>query len=464
MDETQDNLYQFHLHRKKHDGTEEVTGVYDYAIVEDIIAKESLFIMGGTPFLYRNGVYTADTSGAMLTTMIQDHIYKMLRKSSTNRRIFEMFLKTECLQEVFEGLNQYPVQWVPFQNGMFDPITETMTEHSPQFKAINQLPVCYDPVAEPSGEITERWLSSIVPKPDDREMFLQYFGLCMNRDTRQQKFLILLGEGGSGKSTPLHLAETIIGDTNLNNISLDQLTQRFSAFGLLGKLVNICADLKITALEDTSIIKKLTGEDRLFAEAKGKDGFPFRSYSKLLFSTNELPVVKDERTAGFYRRLLVLPFPKPPEHPDPELLDKLLQERDYFIRLCMHALHRMYMNGRITESASSVRAVKRLRMDSDTVEAFLTERVTVRPDARIPRAEIFPIYRNYCIAEERRFLSKQSFHKALRSRGFQEVKAGDWFFQGISSQKPSLDSSLNIPENSLTHEKSMDDEPLPFEI
>ncbi len=463
MNETQDKLYQFHLHQKKHDGTEEVTGVYDYAIVEDIIAKESLFIIGGIPYIYRNGVYTADISGAMLTTMIQNHIYKIFRKSSTHRRIFEMFLKTECLQEVFEGLNQYPVQWVPFQNGMFDPITETMTEHSPQFKAINQLPVCYDPAAKPSGEITERWLSSIVPKPDDREMFLQYFGLCMNRDTRQQKFLILLGEGGSGKSTPLHLAETIIGDSNLNNIALDQLTQRFSAFGLLGKLVNICADLKITALDDTSIIKKLTGEDRLFAESKGKDGFPFRSYSKLLFSTNELPIVKDERTNGFYRRLLVLTFPKPPKYPDPELLDKLINEKNYFVRLCMQALHRMYQQGYITESAASKQAVKRLRMDSDTVEAFLSERVTLAPDARSERSRLFNIYTAYCQSEERRQLSRNAFFRALRSKGFSETKShGERCFGGILLQKPSENcprNAENCPADCVTEE----DEQLPFE-
>lgn len=466
MDERplQSDLHDFHLYKKRRDGTEEITGVFDFAIVEDIIANNPMFIMGGTPFIYKDGVYIADTSGAMLTTMIQDHIYPVYRKSSTHRRIFDMFLRTESLQLEYDGLNKYPVHWIPFKNGMYDPIREEMIAHSPQYKAINQLPVCYDPTAEPSGEITERWLSSIVPNQDDREMFLQYCGYCMNRDGRQQKFLILLGEGGSGKSTPLHLLEIIIGDGNLNNISLDQLTQRFSAFGLLGKLVNICADLKITALEDTSIIKKLTGEDRLFAEAKGKDGFPFRSYSKLLFSTNELPIVRDERTNGFYRRLLVLTFPKPPEHPDPELLDKLVQEKNYFLHLCMKSLHRMYQQGAIVESAASKRAVKRLRMDSDSVEAFLSERVTVKPDARIPRADVYRIYEAYCAAEERTHLQKGNFLKALRSKGFQEIKAGDWYFQGISNEKPSLDYSLNSPENSLTHENRMADEPLPFDI
>ncbi len=463
MDETQDNLYQFHLHRKKRDGTEEVTGVYDYAIAEDIIANNPLFIMGGTPFIYKGGVYIADTSGAMLTTMIQDHIYSVYRKSSTHRRIFDMFLRTESLQLEYDGLNKYPVHWIPFRNGMYDPIREEMIPHSPQYKAINMLPVCYDPTAEPSGEITERWLSSIVPNQDDREMFLQYCGYCMNRDGRQQKFLILLGEGGSGKSTPLHLLEIIIGDGNLNNISLDQLTQRFSAFGLLGKLVNICADLKITALEDTSIIKKLTGEDRLFAEAKGKDGFPFRSYSKLLFSTNELPIVKDERTNGFYRRLLVLTFPKPPKYPDPELLDKLINEKNYFVRLCMQALHRMYQQGYITESAASKQAVKRLRMDSDTVEAFLSERVTLAPDARSERSRLFNIYTAYCQSEERRQLSRNAFFRALRSKGFSEIKShGERCFGGILLQKPSENcprNAENCPADCVTEE----DEQLPFE-
>ena len=60
------------------------------------------------------------------------------------------------------------------------------------------------------------------------------------------------------------------------------------------------------ALEYSSTVKKLLGEDSVMAEFKGQNGFMFKNYSKLLFSTNMLPVITTERTNGFYRRLLIL--------------------------------------------------------------------------------------------------------------------------------------------------------------
>ena len=142
----------------------------------------------------------------------------------------------------------------------------------------------------------------------------------------------------------------------------------------MGKLLNSCADLELTALEDTSTIKKVLGEDTLRAEAKGKDAFSFRSYAKLIFSTNELSIVKAERSNGFYRRLLILPMNRTPGKILPNLFDTLQAEIPYFIRLCAEALRRMYERGRILSSAHSDEAVEQFRMDSDTVAAFLAEK------------------------------------------------------------------------------------------
>ncbi len=427
------------------------------------MARQPMFVMGSVVYLYRNGRFVGDYSNGILTDQISGHLYEAFRKAPTHRRIYEMFLKAGCLQKNFDELNQCPVEWIPFSNGMYDPVTETIIPHDSKFLAINQLPVSYDPTAAHSGAVIEQWLGSIAPEADDREMFLEFCGLCMNRDTRQQKFLILCGEGGSGKSTPLSLLSSIIGEDNVANVALEQLSQRFAVFNLMGKLTDVCADLKIQALEDVTIVKKLTGEDRLFAEQKGKDGFSFRSYAKLIFSTNELPLIRDERSNGFYRRLLVLNFPKPPEHPDPNLLEKLRKEADYFIHLSMKALHRMYENGHITESSGSAQAVKRLRLDSDTVEAFLSEKAFIVPDGREERGRLYAAYLLYCQSEERRELNRNTFFRALRTKGFEEIKShGDRFFRGISLTK-TAPKCPQIAEKCPHNGPEDDDEPLPWE-
>ena len=387
------DLDQFHLINENNG---KITGVFDLAIFEYLKTTKDLFVLGGVPYIYRGGAFRPDQSGAELKTMIRELIYPEFVKSPTIKRIYDLFISDAALQVTTEDLNQYPVEWINFRNGFYDPRSKRMIPHDPKYKATNQIPHEYDPEGQLKGTTVQEWLLFIGNTPEDIEMLCQFSGLCLTRDTRQQKFLILNGEGGTGKSTVIRMIEKMIGTENISNISLNQLTQRFQAFGLMGKLLNSCADLEIDALSDTSILKKALGEDTFSAEAKGKDQISVRNYAKLLFSTNQLPIVKAEQTNGFYRRLLILTMDRVPEKKDPEFFDRLSAEIDDFIRISVTALERLYQNGQITESSGSIEAVKRLRCDSDTVEAFLTEKTVRTSDGRIKKLDLYRSYEAFC--------------------------------------------------------------------
>ena len=438
------NLDQFH-HIDAHG---KITGVYDNAIFEYIKSEHDIFVLGGVPYIYEDGCYYADVSGAKLKTLIRDCIYPEWIKSTTIKRVYELFLSAYELQASYEDLNNFPSSWINFKNGFYDAETRKMFPHvaTAVCKAVNQIPHEYNPDAHHSGQAIEDWLSFIVPDKDDREMLLEFAGYCMTKDTRQQKFLILCGNGGTGKSTVIRLIESVVGAGNISTISLAELSQRFAVYGLLGKLVNSCADLEVTALEDVSTLKKALGEDTLRGEAKGRDAIPFKSYAKLIFSTNELPLVKSERTNGFYRRLLVLPMNRVPDVARHDLFERLNDEIDYFIGLCVEALTRMYERGSILESAASVEAVRQMRHDSDTVEAFLQECVSVKPGERAERGELHNRYVLYCAGEDRQALSRNAFYKALRAKGFGEVQRRSENkvvrqFEGISLEKTATKSA-----------------------
>lgn len=421
------NLDQFHLINDKG----RITGVFDFAIFEHIKKNHDLFVLGGVPYIYRDGVYRPDLNGAELKTMIRKLIYPEFVKSNTIKRVYDLFISASELQVTDEDLNNYPIEWINFKNAFYDPVAKRMIRHDPKYRAVNQIPHKFDPTVQPTGENIMSWFMDMFDT-EEIEMLLGFSGLCMTRDTRQQKFLILNGEGGTGKSTVIRLIEEVIGTENVSNISLSELTQRFSAFGLLGKLLNSCADLEIDALEDTSTLKKVLGEDSLRAEAKGKDAISFRSYAKLIFSTNELPIVKAERTNGFYRRLLILPMNKLPKRKDPDFFSKLTGEIDFFIWASVKALERLYQVGTITEPESSVEAVERLRCDSDTVEAFLKDECERVQEGREERSSLYTAYDTYCYKSDRQSLTRNNFYKALRLKGFSEyMSLGTRYFKGI---------------------------------
>jgi P4 family phage/plasmid primase-like protien len=427
------DLAQFHLK----DGRGKPTGVFDKAIFDYICNEHSLFVLGATPYIYDHGVFRADANGAKLKTMIRDLIYPEFVKSTTLRRIYDLFISAAELQADYDQLNNYPAHWICFKNGLLDPITGEMHEHDPRYRTVNQIPHDYCGT-ETRGETVDEWLRFIAPDDNSREMLLEFAGLCMTHDTRQQKFLILNGLGNTGKSTVIRLIETMIGADNVSSISLSELTQRFAAYGLLGKLLNSCADIAIDALSDVSILKKILGEDTLRGEQKGRDAVSFRSYAKLIFSANELPIVKSERTNGFYRRLLVLPMNRVPDVKRTDLFDQLKQEIGHFIRLCVEALHRMYERGTIIESRQSIEAVERLRMDSDTVAAFLNDEAVVMRGERVGRAQLYEAYREYCLESDRQWLTRNSFYRAMRSKNFADTKSDDWYFSGLTLRSKAL--------------------------
>lgn len=438
-------LDRFHIMKK-----DVPTGVIDFEVFEYLKQKYPMFVLGGIVYHYDSGVYIADDSGAWLMSKILDLLYKNFKKSTITKRIHSLFLSDIELETSYTELNSYPSHWINFRNGFYDAKEKKLIPHNPKYKAINQIKFDYKPDKVTKGSFLDEWLHFAIPDQEDMEMFLQYSGLCMTKDVSMQKFLLICGEGGTGKSTAIRLNEAVIGAGNISNISLSELNQRFASYGLMGKLMNSCADLEISALEDTSTLKKCLGEDSLRAEKKGADAISFKNYSKLIFSTNELPVIKGERSNGFFRRLLVLNMNRLPRKRDAELFGKLEQDIEHYIHLCVAALERMYEAGSIKESNNSVGSVERMRCDSDSVQAWIVENTIRDNGSRTDRYILYKRYEEYCNAEDRRALSRNSFYKALRSKGYIETKySGINCFRGIKVEKTDL---KNIPEDNEFHE------------
>lgn len=132
------------------------------------------------------------------------------------------------------------------------------------------------------------------------------------REYKYQSILYLLGNGSNGKSyVGGFIMSKLIGIKNSSAVGLDSLADknnRFDKASLHHKLLNFEADSSANFVKGTETLKKLSGGlDAVHAEKKGKDAFSFTNYAKLMFSMNELPAFND-RTNGWYRRILILNF------------------------------------------------------------------------------------------------------------------------------------------------------------
>ena len=418
-----------------------ITGINHNTIAEDIKSKHSLFV-SGCFYESNRGYYKPDVTGAKIKDYIKQRIMPDLRKSQVINQIYNLLHDDFSLERSFDNTNLYPARWVPFNDCLLDPLTWEEHPYKNEFFCVNRLPHNWrDCKNATDGTETEKYLHFAIPDEQDREMALEYDGLSCNKDTAFQKAMLYVGQGGSGKSVKIRILQSILGTENYSNIGLFDLGKRFMPGLLLGKLANICSDLPIRALSDeaSEALKLIVGEDTIFHETKGENGFFFTPYCKMTFSTNMLPQVLDERNNAVFRRLLILRMDNTPEHPDVNLFSKLEKELPYYIRLIMEALHRLYERGFILESENSKGEITQMKKDSDTTADFLDMCCTVEPKARVDRGELFARYEKHCEDEGRQSLSKNAFNKAIRAKGYKQVKScGYWYFEGISLEKHSL--------------------------
>lgn len=205
-----------------------------------------------------------------------------------------------------KNLRTLDANLIAFKNGVYNIEDGSFTDFSPDYIITNKINWNYNPSAK--SELAETTLKKFACNDENIETLLkEVIGYCFYRYNELGKAFILTGDKSNGKSTFLDMISSLLGQENISSLDLAELGERFKTAELFGKLANIGDDIKGDFIPDLAIFKKLVTGDRVNAERKGQDPFEFNNYSKMLFSANKIPRVKDE-TGAVLRRLIIVPF------------------------------------------------------------------------------------------------------------------------------------------------------------
>jgi P4 family phage/plasmid primase-like protien len=196
--------------------------------------------------------------------------------------------------------------------------------------------------------------------------------------SKLNNILILDGAGANGKTSLINIIETLVGVENCSSESLTSLKEnRFSAFSLVGKLVNFCAEEPKEAFGNSGALKKLTGNDPVMIEPKHMRSFSYINYAKFIISYNEMPFLAD-RTAGMRRRLLIVPcvtdLEKNPELKINNLMENILPECGAIMHKCLLAFNEVKLRWKFTKVQAGVDRYKEIELQSDVVLDFVKNR------------------------------------------------------------------------------------------
>ena len=379
-------------------GSRQDVGRVEY-ISEKVLEKYNLITLEETKEIlyYDNGVYKS--GGEILVEKEAEAIagYDLCEKDlreiigHISRRTYHK--KTEFDSDTYI---------INLSNGLYNWKENKLYSHTPEYISIKQNPIVYDPKAKP--KLFGKFLSQVLYRENIRTA-IESMAYTFLNDCPFEHFFVLVGEGSNGKSVFTGILTALHSAANVSNVPIRTLLENnFALADLEFKDVNIDEELSGDMINDTSILKKLTGGKRQLTrvEKKYQGAYGAALYAKLFFNTNKMPQTSDQ-TNAFYRRLITISFPNlfEEDKDDPDLTRKLTTEFELsgIFNLLMVYLRLLVNNNRIYINDKSI-AERRLKHDrlTNPIKAFLDEAMAEDSleDDYVPKSILYNAYIRFC--------------------------------------------------------------------
>lgn len=288
------------------DDSSEILGFNANVFVKYVMSREKIIYgLDNYFYTYDDGVWIQRNDKRILQYLrdiLQEPKYGIWKK----RYEIEYIAALEREAYLDKAMNPYK-SIINLKNGVFSIKKSKFLPHNSKYLSTIQIPVEYDENASCPDFL--KFLNEVFEGDLERIANAQeWFRYALTTVTKAQKALILSGSGANGKGVFVDILSLLVGDGNISNIPLNELSKGFSRVCLYGKTVNISSENESDGKTiNTQYFKGIVGEDAITAEQKGKPVFSFKPTVKLILAMNNLPSTRD-KSNGFYRRLSILKF------------------------------------------------------------------------------------------------------------------------------------------------------------
>ena len=306
-------------------------------------------------------------------------------------------------------------------NGIVDLRTGTMGEHDPEKLITKITTVNFRPDAK-----CPLWLSfldRVMAGNQDIISFLQRaIGYSLTGTTREQCLFILYGTGANGKSTMVDTVGAVLNDYAMNTPTQ---TLMLKSSGIPNDVARLKGARFVTASESDdgqrlaeSLIKQMTGGDRLTARFLNAEFFDFVPTFKIWLSTNHKPEVIGTDQA-IWRRIHMIPFDVtiPPAEQDKDLLIKLQAEHEgilaWAVRGCLD-----WMTQGLNPPAEVKKTTAQYRASMDILLGFIEDCCVQENNVTTTVQAMYNAYKLWCDESNEPSETKRKFCTRMRERGF----------------------------------------------
>ncbi|MEM3859397.1 MAG: phage/plasmid primase, P4 family [Candidatus Micrarchaeaceae archaeon] len=308
---------------------------------------------------------------------------------------------------------------IVLENGILDLDTLQLSAHDPNWLSLTKLPVVYNKDAKCDKILN--FLNEVL-RPEDIPVIQEWSGYQLwVFGYPAQRAMMLVGDGGNGKSVFISLIEALMGRNNRSAVCLQEFAEdKFSKADLFGKPSNLYADLPERDLKSVGVLKMLTGEDPIRAQEKHVKPFTFTNVAKLTFSCNKVPRVPED-TEGFFRRWIIVEFPYTFEgsaKEDKELKNRLINDQTEisgFLNWALEGLQRLRASGWRFSYSKTVNEIREdYLVRSDPYKAFKMHCIIENASGEVGKDELYQAYKDHCDRHKLTLKSSDSFFKNFK--------------------------------------------------
>lgn len=393
---------------------------------------------------------------------VQKSITKFYGSSATCAKVKALFSLLKLTNTVSHEDFKPNTNYICFLNGCLDMTTFELVPHNPGFHLQSGRNVEWDPNAK--APLFEKFLQDVFRDDDDREdkiqFIIEWMGLCLIPETKYEKFVVCVGEGGNGKSVLLKLMPELVGHDNVYSAPIQRLGNRRALAELDGKLLLTSSEINENTVMDDGILKQIVSGDTVEGERKYEHPFAFTPYARIMLATNHLPRLRDV-THAFFRRLVMIKFNRnfTADEMDMNLLVKLKTELAGIFAVIVAGLRDLQKRGHFVVPQSSVNASSQYLEDSDTIKQFANE--TLLPaegeNKGMRPVALYSLYSGWCAAHG--IVGKEKANnivlgKVLRRLGYKKTRSNGFDYwcvkispvgEEITSKRSAAVTTLSKP-------------------
>lgn len=393
------------------------------------LLKGRWFLKGAEVLIERNPIYYDETETwwvwnyetsqweAKDETDILNHARRALDLvGDTSIRHSSSLLKAFQQESRLKKPKEPPIDWIQFGNEFFDITTGQRTKSTPEYFSTNAIPWSVGKTT--NTPVMDSLITSWVGDEYLQTVY-ELIAYCTYRDYPIHRIFCFVGSGANGKTRLIKIIEKFIGKENQSSLELQKLSDNsFAVYQLYRKLACFIGETSHHKLDCTDKLKRLSGQDPVDFEAKGKNSFSGMNYAKLIIGTNVLPPANDT-SRGWYRRWFVINFPN--EFQEGEDVLKRIPDTEYenLVAKCISILPDLLKRGGFSKEGTIEERKEKYMEKSNPIKQYLYDNYTKETNGEVKYSECYINYLSYLSERKLRRVSKREFSALLEDEGLE---------------------------------------------